>query len=176
MELDEIIKKVDDLNNLLVLLTGGEPLLQKSVFPLMERLCENGFKVILETSGDLDISKCDSRVVRIIDIKTPCSGAFGSFLESNYECLNPKDEIKFVITNKEDFEWAILLLREKKLCSLVGSVHFSPVMQQEPNKEISGCKQLSAKKLAQWILESGENVRLQLQMHKYIWDPATRGV
>jgi 7-carboxy-7-deazaguanine synthase len=176
MEVEEVIKKVEECNNSLVLITGGEPLLQNSTFPLMEQLCDKGFDVLLETSGDRDISKCDSRIVRIIDIKTPGSGAFGSFLDSNFDYLSSKDEIKFVITNKEDFDWAIQVVKEKKLCSLSGFVHFSPVMEQEPNSEITGSKQLSAKQLASWIIDSGENVRLHLQMHKYIWDPITRGV
>ena len=176
VSLEHIVQTVHELGNSLVEITGGEPLLQKHVLDLMEQLCDVGFSVMLETSGDRNISECDARVHRIVDIKTPNSGASDSFLSSNFSCLCKKDEVKFVITNRNDFDWSIAVVQDNNLLEVAGAVHFSPVMYQESNTMILGCQSLAPEELAQWILESGVPVRLQLQLHRYIWDPSTRGV
>jgi len=160
----------------LVEITGGEPLLQPNIHQLAHGLLEEGYMVLLETSGERDISVCDSRICRIVDIKTPNSGAGGSFLESNYAALEPNDEVKFVILNREDFDWSLEMAREHSLLTRVKAVHFSPVMAQDKNDVIDGCAALDPMQLSQWILESEESVRMHLQMHKYIWHPQTRGV
>jgi len=167
---------VQAFNCSLVEITGGEPLLQPQVHALMEQLCNLGFDVLVETSGQLSIADCDARLSRIVDIKTPNSGAIDSFLESNYEELNATDEVKFVITNREDFDWAVQVVRERMLCEVVNAVHFSPVMYQVGNDCIRGCEALCPEVLAQWILDSGEHIRLHLQLHRYVWAPDARGV
>jgi 7-carboxy-7-deazaguanine synthase len=174
--LAEIIVKVQSYACKLVEITGGEPLIQSNVHPLMESLCDLGYEVMIETSGQQQIDACDPRVKRIVDIKTPNSGAADSFLASNYGELRLSDEVKFVITDKEDFDWSLSIVNQHALLDTVCAVHFSPVMFQEPNNCIKGCDALSPETLASWILESGSNVRLHLQLHRYVWDPNARGV
>ncbi len=176
VSLERIVQTVQELGNSLVEITGGEPLLQKHVFTLMKQLCDLDLTVIVETSGDRDISDCDARVLRIVDIKTPNSGASNSFLASNFTHLREQDEVKFVITDKEDFDWSIGVVQENNLLEVVRAVHFSPVMYQESNAMILGCQSLAPQELAQWILDSGVPVRLHLQIHRYVWDPNARGV
>ena len=173
---DDIIAQVQSYNCPLVEITGGEPLMQREVHGLMKELCDLDFEVMLETSGQLPIAQCDSRVSRIVDIKTPNSGAGGSFLEANYDQLCLADEIKFVVMNKEDFDWALSIVRSKNLLSQVNAVHFSPVMRQEANGCVQGCDALPPEVLADWIQEAGENIRLHLQLHRYVWAPDARGV
>ena len=175
-EVPQIVDMVRKLENDLVEITGGEPLLQSSVINLMEELCDLGMEVLLETSGVLDIQVCDSRVIRIVDIKTPHSGASGSFLDSNYEHLSKKDELKFVITNRDDFDWSLDLVKQRDLCDIVNAVHFSPVMFQLQNEFVEGCESLPPVQLAKWILDSELPIRLHMQMHRYVWDPEARGV
>ena len=115
MSLDEIVMKVEQYQCPLVEITGGEPLLQKHVHDLMVRLCDLDYAVLLETSGQQAIGSCDPRVRRIVDIKTPNSGAGGSFLPENFEELNEKDEVKFVITDRADFDWALRVVEEQSL-------------------------------------------------------------
>ena len=174
--LQEIIKEVQSYKTSLVEITGGEPLIQSAVHPLMERLCDLGYQVLLETSGERDLNECDKRVVKIVDIKTPCSGAANSFLESNFNALLKHDELKFVITNKEDFDWAVGIVAEQSLHEVVNAIHFSPVMMQPSDEHIDGCEPLDPEILAKWILECGQPFRLQLQIHKYVWSPTLRGV
>jgi len=174
--LEEIIYEIESYDTLLVEITGGEPLIQPSVYPLMTELCDRGYQVLLETSGERNIDKCDSRVTKIVDIKTPCSGAADSFLESNFDALLGQDELKFVITNKEDFDWAVELVKRETLFEKVNAIHFSPVMLQLGDEHIEGCEQLEPEILANWILKSKVPVRLQLQVHKYVWSPTLRGV
>jgi 7-carboxy-7-deazaguanine synthase len=142
----------------------------------MTELCDRGYQVLLETSGERNIDKCDSRVTKIVDIKTPCSGAADSFLASNFDALLGQDEVKFVITNKEDFDWAVELVKRETLFEKVNAIHFSPVMLQLGDEHIAGCEQLEPEILANWILKSKVPVRLQLQVHKYVWSPTLRGV
>ena len=174
--LQEIVREVQSYKTSLVEITGGEPLIQPLVHPLMEQLCDLGYQVLLETSGERDLHGCDKRVVKIVDIKTPCSGAGGSFLETNFDALLKHDEVKFVITNREDFDWAVDIVAEHSLHELVGVIHFSPVMRQSSDEHIEGCEPLDPEVLANWILECGQPFRLQLQIHKYVWSPMLRGV
>ncbi|MAI67967.1 MAG: 7-carboxy-7-deazaguanine synthase [Phycisphaerae bacterium] len=176
MQFAEIIERIQSFGCNLVEITGGEPLMQSQVHALMEQLCDLDFEVLLETCGQLPIAQCDARVKRIIDIKTPNSGASYSFLQENYGQLKNTDEVKFVITNKEDFDWSLQTVRENVLFEKVAEVHFSPVMFQEGNSCIQGCAALAPEILAGWILDSGENVRLHLQLHRYVWAPDARGV
>jgi 7-carboxy-7-deazaguanine synthase len=176
MEIEEIIGIIQAYDCALVEITGGEPLLQPSVHSLMQKLCDLDFEVLLETSGHHSLAPCDSRVKRIVDVKTPSSGAQESFLETNYDYLCATDEVKFVIADREDFDWALSIVREHKLVHRVANVHFSPVMFQEGNDYIQGCEALPPVILAEWILDAGEPVRLQMQLHRYIWAPDARGV
>jgi 7-carboxy-7-deazaguanine synthase len=176
MSVEQILKSIQSYNCSLVEVTGGEPLLQQNVHELIPRLCDLGFDVLLETSGHYSIADCDARVHRIIDIKTPSSGAADSFLAANFGELKPADELKFVITNRSDFEWALQLVRKRELCEVVSAVHFSPVMFQERTGCVEGCEALDPETLAKWILDSGEKVRLHLQLHRYVWAPDARGV
>jgi 7-carboxy-7-deazaguanine synthase len=172
----EVLDCLADMKTMLVEITGGEPLIQPNVHLLTAALLKDGYKVLLETSGERDISVCDSRIHRIVDIKTPNSGAAGSFMESNYGSLGMNDEVKFVIVNREDFDWAVKVVQQHSLLGRVKSVHFSPVVEQVGSESVAGCCGLDPKELSNWILESGEQVRLHLQLHKHIWSPETRGV
>jgi len=166
----------------LVELTGGEPLLQKNSLPLMKQLCDDGFTVLIETSGAHDISKIDSRVHRIMDLKCPSSGEVGRNLFSNIPHLRPTDEIKFVIGTQEDYEWAKEQIATHKLaglCPLLFSwVH--PLAPQQQNKVLkqvpAGLTPISRKELVEKIIADALPVRFQIQQHKIIWPPEQRGV
>jgi 7-carboxy-7-deazaguanine synthase len=162
--LEEILGKVRDFPCRLVEVTGGEPLLQPNVLPLLSALCDLQYTVLLETSGALDIGPVDPRVHRIMDLKCPSSGECHRNRMGNLELLTPRDEVKFVIGTEEDFQWA-----QEQLSGAwvrrVGAVLFSPVFGV-----------LDPAILARWILDAGLPVRLQLQLHKYIWGPNLRGV
>ena len=145
--------------------TGGEPLEQPNVFPLMKRLCDEGFTVAVETGGHVDISPCDERVIRIIDMKTPSSKMSSMNKYENLDALRLLDEVKFVVGSREDYEWARELTLQRGLAEKTAAVLFSPVFGKIEYKE-----------LAAWILEDRLPVRFQLQMHKFIWRPDERGV
>lgn len=164
MEMQDIVLKIRSHGCNLVEVTGGEPLLQDGVHHLMTLLCNEGFEVLLETGGSLDISGVDSRVKRIVDFKCPSSGMLKKNLWSNVDHLRRTDEVKFVIGTRQDFDWSVDMMTEHDLlkrCPVLMSVVF---------------RVLEPITLAQWILESKLNVRFQLQTHKYIWEPETRGV
>lgn len=162
MTVGDVIVKVLEYNCPLVEITGGEPLLQPNVFPLMTRLCDLGKKVLLETSGSVDVSQVDPRVVKIMDLKCPASGECDKNLYENIRHLDKKDEVKFVIADRADYDWAKRKLAEHKI---PGIVLFSPVWEKLPLKI-----------LAEWILADKLPVRLQTQWHKYIWGADARGV
>jgi len=149
----------------LVEITGGEPLLQKNVLPLMSRLCDAGYMVLLETSGAHDISKVDSRVHRIMDLKTPGSGEVEKNLWSNIDHLNLRDEVKFVMGSREDYEWSRDNVQRYDLPSHCHAVLFSPIFGR-----------IDPRQIVEWILADKLDVRFQLQMHKFIWSPTQRGV
>ncbi|HEX3315564.1 MAG TPA: radical SAM protein [Gemmataceae bacterium] len=162
--LDAVLAKVAEFETPLVEITGGEPLLQAETLPLMARLCDAGHTVLLETSGARDISAVDRRVHVIMDLKCPDSGEADANLWSNLDILKPTDEIKFVIASADDFCWAERAIREHRLAERFG-VLVSPVFGNVVSRE-----------LAEWVLASGLNVRMQLQLHKQIWEPDMRGV
>jgi len=163
MTLDEVIARVQAYGCPLVEITGGEPLVQKEVYPLTERLCDLGYTVLIETSGSLPIHRLDRRVIRIMDIKCPGSGHAHSNDWENISDLRPADEVKFVILDRHDFEWALDVIRTYDLTRRA-KVLFSPVHGV-----------LDPRRLAEWLLESRLRARLQLQLHKYIWGPDARG-
>ena len=166
----------------LVELTGGEPLLQKNSLPLMQQLCDDGFTVLIETSGAHDISLIDSRVRRIMDLKCPSSGEVERNLLSNIAHLKATDEIKFVIGTQEDYEWAkqqIVAHQLAAICPLLFSwVHpLAPAQQNKVLKQVpAGQAPISRKELAEKIIADALPVRFQIQQHKIIWPPEQRGV
>lgn len=160
----------------LVEITGGEPLAQRNIHPLVTALCDRGLTVLIETSGAVDIRPCDARSIRILDLKTPGSGECERNLWSNLDDLRPRDEVKFVIVDRADYDWAKSVIVERDLARRVGSILMSAVFEQRPGLEILGCPGLHPRRLAEWILADRLPVRMQTQLHKLIWDPATRGV
>jgi 7-carboxy-7-deazaguanine synthase len=166
----------------LVELTGGEPLLQKNSLPLMQQLCDDGFTVLIETSGAHDISKIDPRVHRIMDLKCPSSGEVARNLPVNIAHLKATDEVKFVIGTVEDYEWAKTQIATHKLdpiCPLLFSwVHpLAPEQQSKVLKKVpAGLTPISRKDLAEKIIADALPVRFQIQQHKIIWPPEQRGV
>ena len=166
----------------LVELTGGEPLLQKNVLPLMAALCDDGFTVLLETSGAHDISRVDARVRRIMDLKCPASGEVERNLWGNLQHLKGTDEIKFVIGTHEDYQWAKEKIAEHNLdaiCPLLFSwVHpLAPKQQDKSLKNVpAGQTPISREELAQQVIADALPVRFQVQLHKIIWPPERRGV
>jgi 7-carboxy-7-deazaguanine synthase len=177
MPLSEIIEKIEGLGCSLIEITGGEPLLQKGVFPLMENLCQGGKTVLLETSGAHDISKVDPRVIRIVDMKCPSSGESDRNLLSNLQHLKLSDELKFVIGTREDFNWAREFVLKHELDKRVRSILFSPVFYTAAIPgQIAGHEGIDPRLLVEWILEAKLPVRFQLQIHKFIWSPTQKGV
>ena len=175
-ELEDVLEEVLAIDCPLVELTGGEPLLQKAVHELERRLLDAGRTVLIETSGSCDISACDPRSVVIMDLKAPSSGESGRNLAANLELLLPHHEVKFVIGDRGDYEWARSRVRDERLAERTAAVLFSPVFPQATGLEIAGARGIEPRTLAEWILEDSLPVRLQLQLHKFIWDPSTRGV
>ncbi|MFK5922466.1 MAG: radical SAM protein [Verrucomicrobiota bacterium] len=165
MSLDEIEQQVLDFDVPLVEITGGEPLLQKAVVILMKRLCDAGKTVLIETSGAHDISLIDERVHRIMDLKTPDSGESGRNRYENIELLTQKDEVKFVLGSEQDYQWAREKIIEYGLSERVNSVLLSPVFGK-----------IDPRKIVEWMLRDKLEARFQLQMHKFIWDPAKKSV
>ena len=164
MSVDAIVLEVQKHPARYVCITGGEPMLQKDVIPLMKKLCDLGYKVSLETSGSLDCAEVDVRVKKIIDVKTPDSGEPNSFLESNLNFVNQHSEFKFVICSEKDFTWAETFSKNHDLFSRT-NVLYSPAFRR-----------VDEKWLAKKILDESSSARLQLQLHKYIWSPHSRGV
>ncbi|WP_018275913.1 7-carboxy-7-deazaguanine synthase QueE [Teredinibacter turnerae] len=156
--LDEIEAQVTGYRCSHVCVTGGEPLAQPNCIPLLERLCDAGLAVSLETSGAMDISAVDTRVSIVLDLKTPDSGERDKNLLSNIPLLAAKDQIKFVICSRSDYEWARFMLDEQQLVGRVDDIFFSPSYTQ-----------LAPAELAQWILDDRLPVRFQMQLHKQLW-------
>lgn len=159
-DIADIVSKVQSYGARHVCVTGGEPLAQKRCLDLLKRLCDAGLEVSLETSGALDISEVDSRVVRVVDLKTPSSGELQRNLWSNIEQLTRRDQIKFVIGGRDDYEWARKVMQDHALptrCDVLISPSFGV---QEPST------------LAEWMLEDRLDARMQLQLHKILWGDA----
>jgi 7-carboxy-7-deazaguanine synthase len=165
VDVDDVVRRVKAYGCPVVEITGGEPLLQKDVYPLMQRLLDDGLKVLIETGGHISIADVPDGVVRIIDVKCPGSGEAHRVDWSNLDRLRPSDEVKFVLRDRADYEYARGVVATHRLVERTAAVLFSPVHGV-----------LEPRLLAEWILADRLAVRLQLQAHKYIWDPATRGV
>ncbi len=182
--IDEILREVERIGPgcELVEVTGGEPLLQPGVHELMPRLSDAGKTVLVETSGACDISTCDPRVIRIMDLKTPGSGEVHRNLWANLDHLQPRDEIKLVLCSREDYLWARDVIGQHRLVQRVHAVLLSAVHEMPAGKELPGMTGLSLRELAEWVLADQRagllptQVRLQTQLHKLIWHPQTRGV
>jgi 7-carboxy-7-deazaguanine synthase len=174
--IDDLVDEILSYPAKLVEITGGEPLLQERVHELIRRLCDAGRTVLIETSGACDISFCDERAIRIMDLKTPGSGEEGRNNLDNIEHLTDRDEVKFIITDRADYEWAKSMMDRHRLAERCAAVLFSPVYEQAAGREVAGRPGLPPRELARWILADGLDVRLQLQLHKLIWDPEKRGV
>jgi 7-carboxy-7-deazaguanine synthase len=181
MTVTDILERVEALNRRpdgsptgtpLVELTGGEPLLQTEVYELAEHLLTGGYTVMIETSGERFIGDLPSAVIRIVDVKCPGSGEPGTFDIRNLPELSRKDEVKFVISSRVDYEFARDFTRQHNLEERVHAVLFSPV-HPDPNGKWPG---LEPRELVEWMLEDGLGARLGLQLHKLVWDPAMRGV
>ena len=157
MGLDEILARVETFEIPYVTVTGGEPLAQKPCLDLLQRLCDANYRVSLETSGALDISQVDPRVCRVMDLKTPGSGEVERNLYSNIACLQEHDQVKFVICSKADYQWALDIIDEYKLNERC-EVLFTPSYGQQDAAELAG-----------WILQDRLPVRMQIQLHKFLW-------
>ncbi|MCM3881500.1 MAG: 7-carboxy-7-deazaguanine synthase QueE [Vicinamibacterales bacterium] len=165
MSVDAVLQQIDKYGTPLVEVTGGEPLLQEDVYPLMERLLEAGRTVLLETGGQIDISRVPGAVVKVMDVKCPASGEAAKNEWANIDRLGSRDQVKFVIEGRGDYEFARDIVRRHALERRCAAVLFSPVHGV-----------LDPKALSEWILEDRLPVRLQLQIHKHIWGAAARGV
>jgi 7-carboxy-7-deazaguanine synthase len=165
MSVDAIMDAVSMLPSRLALITGGEPMLQPSVHELFRALLDRGYTVCLETGGQIAVDTVDPRVHKILDFKCPSSGMIKHNDLGNVACISQRDEVKYVVGDRMDFDWACGMIREYDLTSRAGTVLFSPVYGR-----------LSYDLLAAWILECGLRVRMQLQIHKIIWPEIIRGV
>jgi 7-carboxy-7-deazaguanine synthase len=165
MSVDEVVAEVARYQCATVEVTGGEPLLQQDVYPLMSRLLQDGKRVMLETGGHRSIEHVPAGVIRIVDVKCPGSGESARMDWQNLQRLSPSDQVKFVIKDRQDYEFARDVVVREQLDKRAGCVLFSPVHGV-----------MNARELAEWILSDRLPVRLQLQAHKYIWPPDTRGV
>jgi 7-carboxy-7-deazaguanine synthase len=163
--LESVFAEVETYKCPLVEVTGGEPLLQADVYPLMESLLASGRTVLLETGGHRSTARVPAGVVTILDVKCPGSGESEKNDWTNLERLQPHDEVKFVIKDRTDYEYAHEIVARHDLARRAAAVHFSPVHGV-----------MDARTLSEWVLADDLPVRVQLQLHKYIWDPATRGV
>jgi 7-carboxy-7-deazaguanine synthase len=184
MSVEDVLTRVDELAGRgekmrgaeagvpLVELTGGEPLLQEELYPLTERLIASGYTVMIETSGERFVGKLPREVIKIVDVKCPDSGEPDTFEMRNLEALSENDEVKFVLSTRRDYEFAREFTRQHGLAGRVKQILFSPVFE-DPAGKWAG---LEPRKLVEWILADGLPVRLGLQLHKFIWEPATKGV
>ncbi len=181
MTVEEVVSRVDELSGRqsgvsaavpLVELTGGEPLLQEEIYPLADQLLAAGYTVMIETSGERFIGRLPREVIKIVDVKCPDSGEPDTFEARNLDELSANDEVKFVISSRKDYEFARQFTKEHQLDRRVKDILFSPV-HDDPHGNWKG---LEARTLVEWILQDGLHVRLGLQLHKIVWDPATKGV
>lgn len=162
-ELDDVVAEAEAFPCRLLTLTGGEPLAQPEAFPLVTRLADRGFCVLVETSGHISIEKLDERAIAIVDVKAPGSGEADRMHPHNLDHLRPQDEVKLVLADRADYEWARGLVRDPRLAR--ATVLFSPVHGR-----------LDPGVLGRWILDDGLSVRLQVQLHKLLWPGVERGV
>ncbi len=158
MTLGEILDAVAAYKPAYVTVTGGEPLAQPNALPLMSALCDAGYEVSLETGGAMPVEAVDSRVVKVVDLKTPASGELSRNRYENIASLDRKDQVKFVLCNREDYEWARMQIDHYRLADKVDEILFSPSFTELPSRD-----------LADWIIADNLPVRMQLQLHKLIW-------
>jgi len=180
MSLEEVIEEVEHLSpgRGLVEITGGEPMLQeREVVPLMQHLLDEGYTVLLETSGERPLQRVPKGVVKILDVKCPNSGEPDTFYMENLEILEPGDEVKFVLSDRADYEFARDFVARYHLAGRVNAVLFSPAFSKDASgsRDTSHCL-LDPRELAEWMLADNVPARLGLQLHKFIWDPAMKGV
>lgn len=179
MSLEQVLAEVRALTPVkLVEITGGEPMLQERVvMPLMQQLIGEQYTVLLETSGERPLAQVPREVIKIVDVKCPGSGEGGSFDLANLAALQPHDELKFVISDRQDYEFGRSFIQEHRLESQVANLIFSPAFRKDARgaRDSSHCV-VDPQTLAEWILADGLNARLGLQVHKFIWQPETKGV
>jgi 7-carboxy-7-deazaguanine synthase len=180
MTAEEVWKEVRRLSPSggLVEITGGEPMLQeRELLPLMSQLLEAGYRVLLETSGERPLARVPADVIKIVDVKCPNSGEPDTFLIDNLAALTPHDEVKFVLSDRIDYEFAREFTREHQLAERVNAVLFSPAFRKNAtgSRDSTHCL-LDPQELAEWMLADDVPARLGLQLHKFIWDPAVKGV
>lgn len=177
--MDEVMSRVRKLAPIkLVEITGGEPMLQeREVVPLMQKLLDDGFEVLIETSGERPLESVPKAVHKIVDVKCPASGEAGSFRVSNLDAITPADEVKFVIADRVDYEFARDFICEHQLAQKTRNILFSPAFRNDagPARDTRNCL-LDPRELVDWILSDGLNARLGLQIHKFIWEPMKKGV
>lgn len=176
---EQIVAELEKLAPVrLVEFTGGEPLLQaRELIPLMRRLLESGYELMIETSGERPIEDVPTAVHKIVDVKCPASGEGGSFRMENLRSLTARDEVKFVIQNRGDYEFARDFIREHRIEEKAGQILLSPAFSKMPSPERSTRNAvLDPRVLVEWMLEDGLEARLSLQIHKYIWEPQKKGV
>jgi 7-carboxy-7-deazaguanine synthase len=180
MTLEEVWNEVQRLSPTggLVEITGGEPMLQeRELLPLMRQLLEDGYRVLLETSGERPLERVPAEVIKIVDVKCPNSGEADTFLAENLEALTSQDEMKFVLSGRADYEFARDFTAIHRLAERVNAVLFSPAFRKDATgaRDSSHCL-LDPRELADWMLADDVPARLGLQLHKFIWDPALKGV
>jgi 7-carboxy-7-deazaguanine synthase len=180
MAIEEVADEVSRLSpgGGLIEITGGEPMLQeREVVPLMQRLVEEGYRVLLESSGERPLQRVPTDVIKIVDVKCPNSGEGDTFCMENLEALGARDEIKFVLSSRADYEFAREFTQRHNLATRVNAVLFSPAFRKDATgtRDSSHCL-LDPQELAEWMIADGVPARLGLQLHKYIWDPAVKGV
>lgn len=176
---DEVVAEIEKLAPVrLVEFTGGEPMLQeRELLPMMERLLADGYELMIETSGERPLERVPAAVHKIVDVKCPASGEGGSFRVENLACLTRRDEVKFVIANRGDYEFAREFVRQHALESKVGGILLSPAFSKTPMPERSTANcLLDPRELVEWMLADGLDGRLSLQIHKYVWEPLKKGV
>lgn len=162
---EQVLDRVRSMGGRMVELTGGEPLLQKETYKLADAMLADGYRVLIETSGERYIGDLARPVVKILDVKCPGSGESEKFAVENLDALERKDQVKFVVLNEKDYQYARDFMKLHHLTERVNDIIFSPVFGQLPPRQ-----------LAEWVLRDDLNVRVGLQIHKFIWDPETRGV
>jgi 7-carboxy-7-deazaguanine synthase len=180
MAVEEVLDEVSRLSpgGGLVEITGGEPMLQeREVVPLMQRLLDDSYKVLLETSGERPLERVPAGVIKIVDVKCPNSGEGGTFCRENLETLSAHDEVKFVLSSRSDYDFAREFTQSHNLAGRVNAVLFSPAFRKDATgaRDSSQCL-LDPQELAEWMIADNVPARLGLQVHKFIWDPALKGV